>query len=95
MLADSMHKIVRHRAHGYLWVLNKKKVEELLYLLIFAWSPRSKEWSGLERHEKIDKNDKTRIGMWPGHFLDLIKGLYVFWTAGLTLTGKQQSIRDL
>ena len=24
-----------------LWDLNKKKVEELLYLLVFVWSPRS------------------------------------------------------
>ena len=27
-----------------LWDLNKKKVEELLYLLVFVWSPRSEGW---------------------------------------------------
>ena len=27
-----------------LWNLNNKKVEELLYLLVFIWSPRSEKW---------------------------------------------------
>ena len=27
-----------------LWNLNDKKVEELLYLLVFVWSPRSEGW---------------------------------------------------
>ena len=27
-----------------LWDLNKKKVEGLLYLLVFVWSPRSEGW---------------------------------------------------
>ena len=27
-----------------LWGLNEKKVEELLYLLVFVWSPRSEGW---------------------------------------------------
>ena len=27
-----------------LWDLNELKVEELLYLLVFVWSPRSERW---------------------------------------------------
>ena len=27
-----------------LWDLNKKKVEEFLYLLVIVWSPRSEVW---------------------------------------------------
>ena len=27
-----------------LWDLNEKKVEELLHLLVFVWSPRSERW---------------------------------------------------
>ena len=27
-----------------LWDLNKRKIEELLYLLVFVWSPRSERW---------------------------------------------------
>ena len=27
-----------------LWDLNEQKVEELLYLLVFVWSPRSERW---------------------------------------------------
>ena len=27
-----------------LWSLNEKKVEELHYILVFVWSPRSERW---------------------------------------------------
>ena len=48
-LADRMHKKVHRGAHGRLWVMgltfvNKKKVEELLCLLVFVLSPRSERW---------------------------------------------------
>lgn len=37
-----------------LWNLNKKKVKELLYLLVFVWSPRSERWpiQVQDRYEK-------------------------------------------
>ena len=41
VLANGMHKNERRGAYGRLWNLNQKKVEELLYLLVFVWSRRS------------------------------------------------------
>ena len=40
-----MHKTVAAELMNVfgLWDLNEKKVEELLYLLVFIWSPRSKD----------------------------------------------------
>ena len=40
-LANSMHKNIHHRTLGHLQVMGFewKKVEELLYLLVFVWSP--------------------------------------------------------
>ena len=32
-----------------LWDLNEKKVEEMLYLLVFVWSPRSERWPGRKK----------------------------------------------
>ena len=42
-----------------LWDLNEKNEEELLYLLVFVWSPRSKAQPRQDRYEKIDKNGKN------------------------------------
>ena len=39
-----------------LWDPNEKKVKELLYLLVYVWSPRSEGWP---RYENIDKNGKN------------------------------------
>ena len=41
-----MHKSGRRGAHECLQVmgLEEEKVKELLYLLVFVWSPRSERW---------------------------------------------------
>ena len=45
-LADSIHKNGHRRAQVHLQLqnLNEQKVEELLYLPVFVWSPRIEEW---------------------------------------------------
>ena len=70
--------------------LNKLKIEELLYLLVFVWSTKRKgnlDSTGKKIRKK--KNSKIAcIGMWPRmHFLDL-QHLYMFWTTGLTTAAK-------
>ena len=53
-----------------LWGLNKRKVEELIFLLVLVWSPRSEGWSSMKKLIKTVKI--SCIGMWPRmHFLDL------------------------
>ena len=46
VFADRMHETDLQELMDIsgLWDLNEKKVEELLYLLVFAWSPRSEGW---------------------------------------------------
>ena len=39
--------------------LNEEKVEELVYLLVFVWSPRSERWPRQDRQKKYDKNSKN------------------------------------
>ena len=43
-----------------LWDLNEQKVEELLYLLVFLWCPRSERWprytTGRKNEKKTAKN---------------------------------------
>ena len=43
VLADGMHKMFTAELMDVsgLWYLDEKKVEELLYLLVFVYSPRS------------------------------------------------------
>ena len=57
-LAESIHKNVHCEAHGCLRVMGLKweKVQELLYLLVFVWSPRSKGWpdrTGMKKQIKM------------------------------------------
>ena len=48
-----------HRDVSGFWDLNKKKVEELLYPLVFVWSPRSEGWPRYDRYEKSIKTAKN------------------------------------
>ena len=42
---NSIHKNVHCGAHGWLLVMGLEcEVEELLYHLVFVWSPRSEGW---------------------------------------------------
>ena len=43
--ANSIHKtIVELMNVSELWDLNEKRVDELLYLLVYVWSPGSERW---------------------------------------------------
>ena len=35
-----------------LWDMNNKKLEELLYLIVFVWSPRIEVWPTQDKYEK-------------------------------------------
>ena len=52
---NSMHKPERRGAHN----LNQRTLEELLYLLVFGWSPMSEGWPRSDTYENIDKNGKN------------------------------------
>ena len=71
---DNMHKNIHRRAHGQLWVvhLNEQKVEELLYLLVFVWSPKR------ERRPQVTAAD---AGFVEGGFCYIIarKACAKFW----------------
>ena len=61
--------------------LNEKKVEELLYLLVFGVLEVKYD---LDRTGMIKWQKIACIGMRPRMHLLYLQRLYVFWTAGLT-----------